>query len=479
MSAILWRITRNSSIIFFGKLTNLVINFVVFILLANHFGPELFGRFTFALVFIAFFDSISNFGINQIILREISKEKDSTDWILSHGFFLKFSVSFLAFVFSSLSIIFFDYPSEVIWLVWIFSLNFFIGTKVSSFRTFFDIIFQRDLKMNWPVFFSVVDNSLFLLLILIGFYFNVNLKLFALFYTIANLPGFLLLAKQFFSKVNIHLNIKKEFLIHLLKEMLPVFLFVTFSIFLTRIDVFLLSRFYSETEVGLYNAVVRLILPLLFLQIAISLSLFPLLSSYYKKNLLEFKALAVAGFNVLFVISMCIGSMLIGKSDFIIQLIYKPEYIESASVMPYFGYSIPFMFLLYYGVDLLLSIEKQKCSTWSLVIALIVNLVLNLVLIPTHSFVGSGIAKLISYILATTLIFSFFHFQVKIFSFKVFIKYIIFIMIVFFYSNLFSNLNIVLFLILSLICIFLMVFIFRLIDFKYLKFIKRKILTEN
>jgi len=464
MASLIWRITRNSSQIFLGRFTNLLLNFVAFILLANYLGPDLFGRLTFAIAFVGFFDAISNFGINQITLREISKENRNSEEILSQGLLLKFLFSLIAFISCDIGIVLLGYSREIINLVWIISFNFFISAKLSSFRKFLEVIFQRKLKMGLPVFFSVSDNLLFLTMILILLKHKIPMMWLAIIYTATNVPGFLLMIWQFFKKAKLKFILNRNLLKYFLRETFPVFLLVSFSSLILRIDVFLLSQFQTESDIGLYNAATRLFIPLPFLQLAISASLYPLFASYYKTDPRKFKTLFHVGFNFLMLVSLFLGSIYVSYGNQIIQLIYKPEYIRSAIAIKIFGPAIFFMSVMYFGVDLSLAIGIQRHSALALFITMIINLGLNVVMIPSLSFEGASIAKLCSFIAGAFFIYYFLQKEIPLFTFKQLLKYFVFIAAISVFTIILAPINIFLFSGIAMVVFLILAFSLGIID---------------
>ncbi|MBN2354704.1 oligosaccharide flippase family protein, partial [candidate division KSB1 bacterium] len=135
MDAIHSRIVGNSLFVYLGRIFNLIFNFFIYLFLANYLGETAFGRLSIAIAYVGTFDIISNFGLNQILVREISKNPSDQARFLGSGIVFKILLAFVSVGTLLLIIPFLGYNRETQILIAIISINFLISSKMSSTRT--------------------------------------------------------------------------------------------------------------------------------------------------------------------------------------------------------------------------------------------------------------------------------------------------------------------------------------------------------
>lgn len=415
MSSLSYRIAKNSLTIYVGKIISLTISFFIFVYLANYLGEISFGQLSLAIAYIGTFEILVNFGLNQILVREISIHKSSTAQLLGNGIILKFILAFLAIIISNLLSVFL-YPSrDVLILIWIISLNLFFSTKLSSARTVFDTIFQVDLQMFFPIIFGVIDALLFALLLYFFTLWNkIGLIGIAIIYTVSNLPGTVLLLLKFFKTTTPKFKINLYSIRSLLLESLPIAIYLFFSILNTKFDILLLSWMRSDAEIGFYSAAIRLVYPLVFFSTSFSISLFPLLSKYYSSDQQQFTRVLKFGAKFIFVIALFLALALFFNANEIITKFYISSYRPAILPFKYLILAMGINFLNLYLVDILVATKKQIYATIVLGISLLVNVLLNLILIPKFGIVGASYVRLTTSLLVFILLFFFLSNKLKI-----------------------------------------------------------------
>jgi O-antigen/teichoic acid export membrane protein len=73
-------------------------------------------------------------------------------------------------------------------------------------------------------------------------------------------------------------------------------------------------------------------------------------------------------------------------------LLSKPEYLRASPAFAWLAFAIPFSFLHYTTANLLICLDLERAVLRRELVALIVNILLNVVLIPFYGFTGAAIA---------------------------------------------------------------------------------------
>ena len=395
MTSLTARVVKNSFAIYGAKAINLFVSFFIFIHIANYLGETSFGRLSIAITFVATFDILANFGINQIVVRELASDRFAAEKILGAGVLLKTATSFLALLLSLGLITLMHYPEETVVAGWIISANLIISSKLSSTRTICETPFQANLQMYFPMVYNLIDNVVFAVAVFVATKMGrPSLLDISILYTICNLPGALLLGGRFARTFSVSFEQATKILRYLVIEAAPVALYLFFSILNTKVDILLLSRLATDADVCIYSAATRLVYPLVFFSTSFTLSIFPLLSKYYKTEPSRFLRIFNVGLKVIFILSIFITIPLAMNADKLIQTFYIESYAAAAGAFRLLSLSLGLNFFNFYFVDFMIAQEKQKLNTIILAIALLANVALNFFFIPKYSFIGASYVRL-------------------------------------------------------------------------------------
>jgi len=405
------QIFMNSLFIYLGRSINLIINFIIFIHIANYLGVQNFGVFSIALTLVATSDIVSNFGINQIVVRELASTSSERNIILGNAILLKLLFSSSAVIICILLAIIIGYDFEVQIIVAVVALNLLISSKLSSYRSIFETPFQTDLLMVYPMIYNSLDSFVFMgAVLLVTQVFHFGLLGVAIGYTVANIPGFIFLIINFFRFNKVKIRIEKKLLKYMIMEMMPVAAYLALSTLNTKIDIILLSKLSSKEQVGIFSAAVRLVYPLIFFATSFTLSLFPLLSKFYSTERERFYQVFRLGLKVVSIISLFFVMMLCCHSHKIIDTFYIESYSQSATAFRLLAIALAFNFFNFYFVDLFISMKKQRYNTIILFFALLLNLLLNIIFIPSYGFYAAAWARVMT---SAFVFFSFYFFILK------------------------------------------------------------------
>ncbi len=388
------KIINNSLSIYFAKGVNLVLTFFIFVSIANRLGSIEFGKLSIAIAYIGMWDILANFGINQIIVRELSADRYKREQVIAAGIVLKTAVTAAAVLLSALGLVLLRYPKDVSFASLIVAGGLVISSKLSSTRTIFETLFQADLRMFYPMAFSILDNVLFAVL-----YFaspHITMIRTALLYTLANLPGFVLVVLFFLRTIKPDFSACRKLCSLLFYESIPIAVFLFFSIMTTKLDIILLSRMAEESHVGIYSAATRLVYPLMFLSTSFTLSLFPLLSYYIEKDKETFTKIFLIGTKTIFFLSLALCVPLSFNARWLINTLYIEQYSAAVGAFRILALALGLSFFNFYFVDVFIAVKKQRILSWILGISLVINLLLNLLFIPKFNFIGSSYARLLS-----------------------------------------------------------------------------------
>lgn len=393
------RVAKNTGILIAGKIINGLISLAIVIFLARYLEAGNFGIYSFIFAYLGFFVIITDLGIGLVLVREISRDRAKADRFIGNAIIIKIILSLFALVLACLITFFLHYSFNIKLLVYIASLGFLL-----SFRSLYSLIFQVDLRMEYPTLVNVLSNLLRLALFLYLIFLKAPLLWFIIVVIINAIPGFFLiryLSRRFVRpRFHIDLAIWK----YLFKESWPLALIAVFVMIYHRIDQLMLFQMKGSQAVGYYSAAVNLPEALVIFPSAFMTSVFPLMSRYFKTSKESLTQAYTLSFRymLMLIIPIAVGTTLLSKP--IISLIYGESFLPSVPVLSILIWSEIFVFYGLIHYEILISVNKQRLYLLFTGTGAVVNIVLNLILIPIYGIIGAGIATLISYILSAGLI---------------------------------------------------------------------------
>jgi PST family polysaccharide transporter len=166
------------------------------------------------------------------------------------------------------------------------------------------------------------------------------------------------------------------------------------------VDRLSIQRLMTSSDQGIYSATIAIAQMISAVGLAVNNVVYPHLSATWERGrrdeALRHLDLAI---RVTALVLLVLGLVVVLLGDFIIGLLLGDAYAEGARVLPY----LVVFYLLTISVWLFgvfpSLIEKTYVATIGLVIALPVNIALNLALIPEMGIVGAAMATMLSYFL--------------------------------------------------------------------------------
>jgi O-antigen/teichoic acid export membrane protein len=165
------------------------------------------------------------------------------------------------------------------------------------------------------------------------------------------------------------------------------------------IDTLILTYFVSLTEVGIYNVVLPSALMFIFFSKAICSVIFPMSSELWTLNN---KKILIKGISIIhkyiFIIITPIILTAVYFSPALIRLLFGIEYVSGSLAFQILLLGVIFYVVASINNNLISGIGKPKTVTLIILSSAILNIILNIILIPKYSINGAAFATSISYL---------------------------------------------------------------------------------
>ena len=389
------RITKNIFSLSLGQGINLFFSFFSTILAARYIGVENFGEFSYLIAVVGLLAKVIDFGISPIVFRESSKEFKQFK-LLNTGLTIRIVLFIIVLVLYNSTVFLLSFSLNEIILSDILLVGIIISTKFQNFRDLFEIPFKVELKMHYPMIFTMTDNFILIILVILMPYVKGGLVYYAVCYTISNLPGFLFILIILYKKFGYRFRIEYDKINWLVKESVPLLGYVILLAIFQQVDFLLLKNMNSAYSTGIYAVANRLTMPFNIIPYAISTTFFPIIVKNIKADEKKNDDLKVFIFKILLFISFLLMVVTSFKSQDIIIVLFGINYIKSfIPTILLLGAQI-FLFYNFFAVDIFIAYNMQKYIFIYAALIVSLDLTLSLLLIPIYSYNGVAFAKIAS-----------------------------------------------------------------------------------
>jgi len=392
------RYLANTSWLFVERILRIIITFFIVIYVVRYLGPKDFGFYSYVLSFVWLFVSISTLGLEAISIREIVKQPQRKDELIGTVFRLRFFGGIVAIALIALTLLISHEELFTATLILIASAAF-LFQSFSAIEYYFRAVVKA--KYNaYALFASVIFSSAFkIILILVGAPLIYFIAAFTFEYFVIAV-GLVTVYK--INKQNIFdWKYSKILSLSLLKDSWPLILSGIFVVVYMKIDQVMLKHMISEEAVGYYAVAVRLCEAWYFVPVVICNSIFPAIVN--AKNVSEefYNNRMQKLYDLLTWLAIGIAIPVTVFSTQIIELVFGSEFAPASPVLTIYIWAGVAIFLGVASSQYLVNENLTKLLALRTLVGMILNVVLNLFLIPIYGIVGSAIATLISYTAAT------------------------------------------------------------------------------
>ena len=383
------RVAKNTFVLFIAQIISAILSILLGIFIARMLGAVALGKYSFAYTFVIFFSIFLDLGYNTLLIREVARDKSKANKYVSNMLSFRAVSAIIIFVFIVVTINLMGYPSDTKNVVYLFAVYIFL----ESFSNIYKVTFRAFERMEYEAAISICSNILRVSLALAVLFFGYGLVAIALVFIFSNIFDLFLstiVCERRFVKSETEFD--GTFFKKTIKIAIPLGMISIFATIFIRADTILLSILKGDEVVGWYNAAYNLVLGLRIIPMLFISALLPTISYYYITSRASLEAVYEKYFRYLFMLGLptAMGATLL--SDKIILFFYGPGFTNSIVTLQILSWDILLIFLYTILGGFLISIDRQNQMALAAAVTAVVNVILNLALIPYFSYVGAAIA---------------------------------------------------------------------------------------
>lgn len=386
------RVASNTALQLAGKGALLAMGAVSIAVLTRYLGPERYGQYTLALMYMQLFAVLADVGLFTTVVREISRDPARTDELAGNALTLRLLLSVAMIVVACLISLLLPYERDVRVAILLAGGPLLFGMVTNSIVA----VLQSRLRMGRAVIGEVTGRAVALgLAILVA---ALDLGFYAVMLAAGAGSLVVLLVTWVLTRpiaaVRFHAN--RAVWRSLLVASLPLGLALAINELYFRADSVIISLFEPFEQVGQYTLAYRMLEFALALGSIFLTTVFPLLAAAVAHD--EPRALRL-------IQSSTDALVLLGAPLVAGGLVVAPRLVELVSGADFADAATPLQILLFAGAlswvngvfgFALVAKRRQLAALWLNLTALAVNIGLNLVFVPIYGIVAAAVVTVAS-----------------------------------------------------------------------------------
>jgi len=386
------RVVKNSLVLILARITSSFLSMLLGVYAARRLGEVGYGQYSFIMVVVVgYFLVVSEFGMHDLLVKDIARRKDFVNQYLSTSIVFKIFASLGSILCIYLLTIALD-KREILAPIFVASLSLMPRTTYSSF----DAVFRAFQEMEYPaltdIVYSIVRTSIGITLLILGY--DLTRLLFGLLLTDAFKVLVILL---FYRKRHLGMEwaFRKNVLKYLVKQSYVILIWIVLGTIRARSDILFLSIFKGDAQVGWYSAALNVVSPITMVSVIVMNTLLPVMSQIHislKHEQLEYLCRIAFKYILITLIPVALVVMIFAEP--IVNLLYRHAYQQSAIILQFLvwtGISTTILALL---TVIVLAIDQYKWAAKLAVFNTSIRIALNFLLVPRYGYLGACIAAI-------------------------------------------------------------------------------------
>jgi O-antigen/teichoic acid export membrane protein len=392
------KIFKNTMSLLISGISAQVLSFCAIVYLARILGPEDFGKINFATAVVIYFTMIVNMGLPLLGTREIARDVQCAKAYISDIIGMRLSLFILCYIILTGLVYFWDLQTDIRSLILIYG----IGLLPSAIML--DWAFQGLEQMEFMGLGRILSSGIYLVLIYLLIKGPDQLLLIPSAFVVGLIVSAATLLLIFSYRFGWQLpRFDQTQWLSLFKKASPIGLSILMVQVFYYVDSLMLGLMRSYEEVGYYNAANKITFFAIMAGACYFDAIFPVVSKYFKESTEAFINLNsnTAKLAVTVGIPLAIGGTLVAKP--LMLFVYGANYhgsVGAFQILIWFA-GLNYINMLYSRG--LWACDKQKVFLVIVSLQALVNVILNLFLIPPFGIYGAAIATVLVELLGLVL----------------------------------------------------------------------------
>jgi O-antigen/teichoic acid export membrane protein len=384
---------KNTSIQIVAQAVGLITGLGNSLVLSRYLGVEGFGQFNYIFAFYYFFLTINDFGVNWIVVRQVSQQRERAAEIIGAMLTFKLALAVASLAVAAIVVWMLDMSSELQNSLWIF--GFILPAMALQLPA---VIFQVNLKPGYPAAVGIVNRCLGFILILSTVAIGGGLVMVTTCLVVIEFVSLALLTFGTRQAVRPVWSISWPIWKEILQSSVPLGLAGLCTALINRIDFIMLERMTNLHELGLYSAAYKVTNLLESLPLLVMGTVYPLMSQWAKDDPPRMKRLYRQTMILLGVLALPIGLVTTVAAPWAVPLVFGSDFEGTVPALQVLVWSTVSLYLAITSGNLLISLGRERINLVLNIFGAGLNIGLNFWLIPRWGFIGAAWATTATFV---------------------------------------------------------------------------------
>lgn len=404
---------KGAGVVFVGTMAARVLGYLIRAVIARGYGQEMYGYISTSLAIFTVITTLALFGVSNSLPRQISLHVAREQWqrvsssiavafllILGIGTLLS---AMLFFATPEIALSVYDNPSLTsFFYAFALGIPFYLILRLAA------AVFRGFQRMTTFVFFRhVLRQGLIFLLVLVFYFLHLPEQHLGLVYFVAfllcGLSALVFTLKTVpLSRRSVQLDLSEART--LFQFSWPLMMSSVVMMLLHYTDTLMIGYYLKQAQVGLYNAGVPISELLAVVYDSFVPLLVPIMTTYYARQAQSsLRDTYLISCKWIYLVTFPLYLLVLIHPQFFISLLFGSDYLAADHVVRVLATGIFFASMVGPTGNLLIVIGKPRLMFFDTAVAYVVNVVLNILLIPRFGLIGAAAATASSLILYNVL----------------------------------------------------------------------------
>ena len=413
---------KNTSALMFAEYFGMGMNFILTIFLARYFGAEGFGIFITAMTFFFFGSIVTDFGIETVFVRNVSRNKSDLPLYYVNGLFLTVLTALISWIGIAIVVTFLGYNLYLKTVILIASSTLFFSAFTTISTATIKALERMELISIVTVISGIVYSIIAIFMVVLG-YGIVEIILWGIIVEILKGIALFLFVKKI-RNTAFSWKIRLMFCFNIVKQSAPLGILRSLNVITNKVDILMLSAMIGNASVGFYAVAVKIVNFLIVPVTSFNNAFLPHFSAKLSTSKDDISRIFNEIVRVLIILSLPIAILISTIAENIIGIFFGQSFVDNGSPVVLQILIWSFFFDVISGPSgvSIISIEYRliKFASYFSGLALL-NVVLNIFLIPSLGIIGASISTLICsfarFLILILLVYRLMGTEMKIFTF--------------------------------------------------------------
>jgi O-antigen/teichoic acid export membrane protein len=396
------RVAKNSLAPLALNLFNRAIDFAFAAFMLRVLGPDDAGKYYYAIIIFGWFDIITNYGLNALLIRDVARDRDHANRYLVNTTILRLALGIVVIpVLAALLLLRQVLPSfflpfglgsfqpdrlsaDTLWAIALLVLAAAPGTVATGLSALFTAYEKAEYPAAVATLTTLVKVSLGTIALVLGLGF-VGLAGLSIVVNVVTLAVLGVLAWRLFFRPRFEFDL--GFQRHAMRESFPLMLNNLLATLFFKVDVTLLEPIQGTTQVGWYSAGYKFIDAFNLVPSLFTFALFPVMSRQAHEDRLALRRSYTLAIKLLVGAALPLALVTTAAAPLLVGILGGSAFLPYGAVaLAILVWSIPFGWINSVTNYVLIALGQQHNLTRAFGISLVFNVALNLLFLPRFGF---------------------------------------------------------------------------------------------